>query len=119
MIELKMTASPPPSLNTGSEAKTQQVVKPTFVAPELKADTDEKKELSVPQIKELTQELNAVSNSLQTDVKFGYNDKLNEFFITVTDKNTGKEIQKLPTEQAMKIKETMKDMVGSLFDVKG
>ncbi|HIO91048.1 MAG TPA: flagellar biosynthesis protein FlaG, partial [Campylobacterales bacterium] len=63
--------------------------------------------------------LNAVSQSLQTDVKFGYNDTLNEFFIIVTDRNTGEEIQKLPTEQAMKIKETMKEMVGSLFDVKG
>jgi len=70
-------------------------------------------------MKQLAQDLNAVSQSLQTDVKFGYNDTLNEFFIIVTDRNTGEEIQKLPTEQAMKIKETMKEMVGSLFDVKG
>jgi uncharacterized FlaG/YvyC family protein len=35
------------------------------------------------------------------------------------DKSSGREIQKLPTEQAMKIRETMKDVVGSLFDVKG
>lgn len=124
MIELKMSA-PPPSINTGSESKannsvkTQQIVKPTIVAPELKADTNIKKDLSEPEIKQLTQELNTVSESLNTDVKFGYNEKLNEFYITVTDKNTGKEIQKLPTEQAMKIKETMKEMVGSLFDVKG
>jgi flagellar protein FlaG len=37
----------------------------------------------------------------------------------VTDKLTGKVIRKLPTEEAMKIKESMKDLVGVLFDKKG
>lgn len=124
MIELNMLATPPPSLSIGSEAKTksvkqQPIVKQEVVPQDSIVNTNVKKELSAPEMKQLTQDLNAVSQSLQTDVKFGYNDTLNEFFITVTDRNTGEEIQKLPTEQAMKIKETMKEMVGSLFDVKG
>jgi len=124
MIELNMSATPPPSLSTGSEAKTksvkqQPIVKQEVVPQDSIVNTNVKKELSAPEMKQLAQDLNAVSQSLQTDVKFGYNDTLNEFFITVTDRNTGEEIQKLPTEQAMKIKETMKEMVGSLFDVKG
>ena len=124
MIELNMSATPPSSLSTGREAKTKSLKQEPIVKQEVApqdsiANTNSKKELSVSEMKQLTQDLNAISQSLQTNVKFGYNDTLNEFFITVTDKNTGKEIQKLPTEQAMKIKETMKEMVGSLFDVKG
>lgn len=124
MIELNMSATPPASLSIGSEAKTksvkqQPIVKQEVVPQDSIVNTNVKKELSEPEMKQLAQDLNAVSQSLQTDVKFGYNDTLNEFFIIVTDRNTGEEIQKLPTEQAMKIKETMKEMVGSLFDVKG
>jgi flagellar protein FlaG len=68
---------------------------------------------------EVSKEFNEISDSLNLDVKFAYNEKIDEVYINVTDKNTGKVIRKLPTEEAMKIKESMKDLVGVLFDKKG
>jgi len=67
----------------------------------------------------LIEELNEISESLKVDVKFAYNDKIDEVYINVIDKESGKIIRKLPSEEAMKIKETMKDFIGSLFDTKG
>ena len=79
------------------------------------------KEESVKSIKpeEISQEFNAISKDLNLDVKFAYNAKIDTVYINVTDKNTGEIIKKLPTEEAMKIKESMKDLVGVLFDKKG
>ncbi len=68
---------------------------------------------------EISQEFNAMSKDLNLDVKFAYNAKIDTVYINVTDKNTGEIIKKLPTEEAMKIKESMKDLVGVLFDKKG
>ena len=67
----------------------------------------------------LIEDLNQVSESLNVDIKFAYNEKIDEVYINVIDKNSGNVIRKLPSEEAMKIKETMKDWIGSLFDTKG
>ncbi len=69
--------------------------------------------------KEVVSEFNETSQELNLDVKFAYNEKINEVYINVTNKNTGEVIRRLPTEEAMKIKESMKDLVGVLFDKKG
>ena len=81
--------------------------------------TDQNSSVKKEDVPKLVDDLNELSESLNVDVKFAYNDKINEVYVNVTDKNTGKVIRKLPSEEAMKIKETMKDVVGSLFDVKG
>ncbi len=69
--------------------------------------------------KETTKELNKISDNLNLDIKFAYNDKIDTLYINITDKNTGEIIRKLPTEEAMKIKESMQDLIGVLFDKKG
>ena len=71
------------------------------------------------QLKKVTEEFNKMSGSLNLDVKFAYNDKIDQLYLNVIDKDTGRIIRKLPTEEAMKIKESMKDLVGTLFDKKG
>ena len=71
------------------------------------------------QLKKVTEEFNKMSGSLNLDVKFAYNDKIDQLYLNVIDKDTGRIIRKLPTEEAMKISESMKDLVGTLFDKKG
>jgi flagellar protein FlaG len=68
---------------------------------------------------EVTKEFNELSQELNLDIKFAYNEKIDTLYINVTDKNSGRVIRKLPTEEAMKIKESMQDLVGVLFDKKG
>ncbi len=84
---------------------------------EMRKKVEESKDLVKPE--EISQEFNAISKNLNLDVKFAYNAKIDTVYINVTDKNTGEIIKKLPTEEAMKIKESMKDLVGVLFDKKG
>jgi len=72
--------------------------------------------LSKDETTKLVNDLNYESETLNKDIEFSYNEKIDEVYITVRDKHTGKVIRKMPSEEAMKIKETMKDFVGSLFD---
>jgi len=60
-----------------------------------------------------------MSDKLNLDIKFAYNDKIDQVYLNVIDKNTGQIIRKLPSEDAMKISESMKDLIGTLFDKKG
>mgnify|MGYP002712223574 CR=1 FL=1 len=64
-------------------------------------------------------ELNQHMDALNTNVTFGYNDKINSMFVDVMEKSTGKIIRKIPTEEAMHLSEKMKEIVGMIFDKKG
>lgn len=63
--------------------------------------------------------LNDHMESLDTNVTFGFNDKIQSMFVDVIEKSTGKIIRTIPTEEAMKLSEKMKEIVGMIFDKKG
>jgi flagellar protein FlaG len=67
----------------------------------------------------LTNKLNKVSQDEHLDISFGYNKKIDRVFINVVDKNTGDVIRKLPSEEAMKFAEGVKEMLGKILDKKG
>ena len=69
--------------------------------------------------KEIAKKFNKLSDEMDLDIKFAYNDKIDQIYINVIDKHTGKVIRKLPSEESMKIAESMKELVGALFDKKG
>jgi len=70
-------------------------------------------------LKQSTEKFNEMSDKLNLDVKFAYNEKIDQVYLNVIDKNTGQIIRKLPSEEAMKISESMKELVGNLLDKKG
>jgi flagellar protein FlaG len=105
-----------PSIEPKVEIKS---IQPTKVDSTLEKSADleyNQKELTP---KEIVNDFNNISNDLNLDVKFAYNEKIGEMFISVTNKSTGEIIRKLPSEEAMKIKESMQDLIGVLFDKKG
>ena len=63
--------------------------------------------------------LNKQMEILDTNVKFGFNDKIDAMFVNVMERSTGKMIRKIPTEEAMSLAEKMKEIVGIIFDKKG
>lgn len=75
------------------------------------------------QIKEnlnnIANELNDQMSTLNTNLEFGFNDKINSMYIDVHEKSTGRLIRKFPTEEAMRLAEHLKEFVGILFDKKG
>ncbi len=79
----------------------------------------ENKEEVKQSLKEAVKNLNAQMDMLNTNIKFGFNDKIEALYVNVLEKSSGKLIRKFPTEEAMKLAEHMKEFVGMLFDKKG
>ena len=117
-ITITQNAQPiQPIVSTSPAPKSVEV---KTVQPEVKADIQKQDPAeSIKKAEETTKEFNDLSNDLNLDVKFAYNSKIDTVYISVTDKITGKVIKKLPSEEAMKIKENMQDLVGVLLDKKG
>ena len=76
-------------------------------------------ELTKQELEKLTRQLNKEMSPLNANIKFSFNDKVDELVVNVVDKNTDKVIRKIPSEEALKIMEKMKELVGALFDNKG
>jgi len=90
---------------------------------EQNADASKKQSLDKKDIKQqldnTIKHLNDHMKSLDTNVTFGFNDKIDTMFVNVMERSTGKIIRKIPTEEAMELSEKMKEIVGMIFDKKG
>lgn len=67
-------------------------------------------------LKEATEKLNKQMETLGTNVRFAFNDKINEMYVNVTEKDSGKLIRKIPSEEVMKLIEHFKGVIGTIFD---
>uniref|UniRef100_UPI003AF75875 FlaG family protein n=1 Tax=Campylobacter fetus TaxID=196 RepID=UPI003AF75875 len=56
--------------------------------------------------------------TLNTNIRFGFNDKISSMYVSVTEADSGKVIRKIPTEEIMKLTEHFKEIVGVIFDKK-
>jgi flagellar protein FlaG len=52
----------------------------------------------------------------ELDVKFAYDEKLEELYVMVYDRNSEKLLRKIPSEDAMNLSIKMKEIVGVLLD---
>lgn len=71
------------------------------------------------ELQHLTEQLNREISPLNTGLEFKYNDKIDNFSVFVIDKQTDKIIREIPSKDALKLMEKMKELVGMLFDKKG
>jgi len=71
------------------------------------------------ELEKITQELNKALNPLNTTLKFRFNDKIKELTIEVVDVKKNEVIRKFPSEEALRLMEKMREIVGILFDKKG
>ena len=78
----------------------------------------DKKEIQ-KQLNNTVKKLNDQMDSLNINIKFGFNDKIDTLFVDVTERSTGKLIRKIPSEETMKLAEKMKEIIGMIFDKKG
>ncbi len=70
-------------------------------------------------LENIVEKLNDVAKKSDISISFVYNEKLNRSIISVIDQNSGKVIRKLPSDEAIKFAESVKDQLGKLFDRKG
>lgn len=84
-----------------------------------KATKENQQSASPETLKKTVKDLNEQMDLLDTNVTFGYNDKISLMYVNVMEKSTGKSIRKIPTEEAMDLSAKMKEIVGMIFDKKG
>ncbi|NLN00116.1 MAG: flagellar biosynthesis protein FlaG, partial [Campylobacteraceae bacterium] len=70
-------------------------------------------------LNETVKELNEQMEHLETNIAFGFNDKISSMYVSVSEKSSGKLIRKIPTEEAMKLSEHFQEIIGVIFDKKG
>jgi len=105
-----------PTVDASVESrKVTQSVASNAITQENQTSKDDTKQ----QLKETVNNLNEQMKSLDTNVTFGFNDKIDSMYVSVIEKDTGKVIRKIPSEEAMKLSEKMKEIVGMIFDKKG
>lgn len=76
------------------------------------------KEITKEKLDESIKKLNENMEELKTDVRFGYNDKINQMYVDVIATKSGKVIRKIPNEEVIKLSESMKEAIGIIFDKK-
>ena len=96
------------------ESKIQATQTDSFTT-QKQAGTSHNKE----QLKELTQQLNTQAEHEHLNIAFGYDEELKRVYISVIDKASGKEIRKLPSDEALKFAKSMKESLGRLLDKRG
>lgn len=106
---------------SSSNIKKVNTVSSFNIEPKIESmkQNDKKSNNNSEKMQQIEKKLNDIASSQDISVKFAYNEKLNMSYISVIDKNTGEEIRKLPSEEVMKISESMKELVGVMFDKKG
>ncbi len=106
-----------PSVNTSTHVKNQ-VGQVQNITNSDKAQVANKN-VTKQELSATVKHLNEHMSSLDTNITFGFNDKIDTMFVDVVEKSTGRIIRKIPTEEAMKLSEKMKEIVGIIFDKKG
>ncbi|EJF07734.1 putative flagellar protein FlaG [Thiovulum sp. ES] len=60
----------------------------------------------------------SMNTSMNEKVSFHYHEEADSMYIVVTDKKSGDEIRKIPSDEALKLSSLMKE-IGSILDKKG
>ena len=70
-------------------------------------------------LQEITDQLNKEMDTLNTTIRFGFDDKIDEMYVSVVDTKDNRVIRQIPSEEAMRLAAKMRELVGMLFDEKG
>ncbi|MBL0687685.1 MAG: flagellar protein FlaG [Sulfurospirillum sp.] len=89
------------------------------VSNDIASNTNTSGQETAKQLVEVAKKLNDNMKTLDTNVEFAFNDEIGIMFINVIEKNTGKMIRKIPTEEAMLLSQRMQEIIGTIFDTKG
>lgn len=72
--------------------------------------------ISKDDVQKLVNDLNKEVEQLETNIRFGFNDKLNGMTVSVYDKETNKILRKFPTDEAVELMVKMREINGIIFD---
>ncbi|WP_458701420.1 FlaG family protein [Sulfurospirillum sp. 1307] len=111
------TAATAPKVDTS--VKVREVETSHKTTKSAKENEQQNKAEIVEKLNDTVKKLNRDMEALDTNIKFGFNDKISMMYVNVMERSTGKMIRKIPTEEAMALSEKMREIIGTIFDKKG
>lgn len=75
-------------------------------------------ELPADKAKQMTDSMNTFLESANTQLRFKFHEKLNEYYVTIVDSKTDEVIREIPSKKLMDIHAAMREFVGLLVDRK-
>ncbi|MEK5040766.1 flagellar protein FlaG [Sporosarcina sp. FSL K6-3457] len=82
------------------------------------AEQEQQQQLPADKAKQLTESMNTFLGSANTQLRFKFHDKLNEYYVTIVDSNTDEVVREIPSKKLMDIHAAMREFVGLLVDRK-
>lgn len=95
------------------------VVQAQPVAEKVQPQADQgQQQLPADKAKQLTESMNTFLASANTQLRFKFHEKLNEYYVTIIDSKTDEVVREIPSKKLMDIHAAMREFVGLLVDRK-
>ena len=98
--------------------KEVTVVPVQAVVEKVQAQADQEQQLPADKAKQMTDSMNTFLESANTQLRFKFHEKLNEYYVTIVDSKTDEVIREIPSKKLMDIHAAMREFVGLLVDRK-
>ncbi|MFJ7932839.1 flagellar protein FlaG [Sporosarcina sp. NPDC096371] len=79
---------------------------------------NQEQKMPADKARQLTDSMNTFLASANTQLRFKFHDKLNEYYVTIVDSTTDEVIREIPSKKLMDIHAAMREFVGLLVDEK-
>jgi len=117
-----VTASPSPQVidakDSSSGLEKIQTLRPVDSTDKTDpANKKDKTDLNALDTKELVEELNEYMDDLQTNLGFSIREELDhQVVVEIKNRKTDELVKQIPSEELLKIRESMENLTGSIFD---
>jgi len=98
--------------------KEVTVVPVQAVVEKVQPQADQEQQLPADKAKQMTDSMNTFLESANTQLRFKFHEKLNEYYVTIVDSKTDEVIREIPSKKLMDIHAAMREFVGLLVDRK-
>ncbi|WP_238701319.1 flagellar protein FlaG [Mariprofundus erugo] len=92
----------------------QQATPP--VSAEQSVQRNPERNISEQDVQRAVQQANSALPGSNESIAFGYEEKLGQLFVQVTDKNSGEVIREIPSKEFLQHRVFMREMIGLLLD---
>ncbi len=121
-MQQAQSAAPKSSAEVHTTQSVQEIQKAQINQDKVaKANNDQKttETTSQEQMNQLIDQLNQSLNPFNTSLRFGFDNKSDDFFVSVVDTKSNRMLRRFPVEQAEQLLPKMQEVNGLLFDQKG
>lgn len=120
--KMQQSQSAIPKTNVPEAQSTQAIQKAQINQDKMSQAANEQKTTKIDtqeQMDQLIEKLNRSLDPFNTSLRFGFDNKSEDFYVSVIDTSTNRTLRRFPVEQAEYILPKIQEVNGFLFDEKG